>query len=168
MSGVPLNEALLPGNACFGCGLANPAGMHLHVRRDDDDASRLLAHFDPPAHARGFPGLTHGGALFTVMDCLATWVVATLREGERSFWLLGGARVEYRKAAPIGRPLELAGWLGAAREGSRTALVHVEARDAAGDVVAVAEFTEVPVAPDRFRQLAGVDEIPAAWRELFA
>ena len=161
-----LNRALLPGNTCFGCGHENEHGLRIEVRRGGA-ADHLIARLDPPAHASGFPGLTHGGVLFTAMDCLATWVVALLREGPKSYWLLGGANISYRKAAPVGRPLELTGRLVAPKPESRVVVVRVEARDAGGDLVAEGEFREVPVAPEKFRRLAGINEVPPGWRALF-
>lgn len=69
-----LNRDLLPNNQCFGCGLENPAGLRIEVIRDPGSAVTLRAHFLPSPGVAGFPGITHGGAIYTALDCLsANW-----------------------------------------------------------------------------------------------
>lgn len=168
MSERILNRDLLPGNQCFGCGHENPHGLHIEVVDDGPRPGSLAARFRPPAHSSGFPGITHGGALFTAMDCLATWVVATFGPQDERYWLLGSSDVSYRRPAAVGDSLRLAGWLvgGDAAEGD-TLDVHVEIESSDGELVAEGEFHEVGVSPEKFRHLSGVQEIPAAWRDLF-
>lgn len=177
MSEHVLNRDLLPGNACFGCGHENPHGLRIEVVEDGSGRASLAARFEPPEHAGGFPGLTHGGALFTAMDCLATWVVAAFGPRDGRYRLLGSADAAYRKAAPVGRPLRLEGRLlreegaGDGEDSDADApgvlRVRVRVEDRAGDLVAEGTFTEVPVTPERLRALAGIDEIPPAWQRLF-
>ncbi len=162
-----LNRERLPGNACFGCGHENPHGLRIEVMLDDGDPRGLQAAFRPSAHASGFPGLTHGGALFTAMDCLATWVMAVLGPRDGKYWLLGAATVAYHRAAPVGHELTLRARLVDSQPEPGRGRVHAEARDQRGRLVAEAEFTEVPVPPEQFRHIAGMTEIPAEWRTLF-
>lgn len=169
MSEEILNRALLPGNTCFGCGHGNPRGLQIEVTRDGGSPERLAGRFTPPEHASGFPGVTHGGALFTAMDCLATWVVALLGPTDERYWLLGSADVSYRNPAHPGEALELAGWLleeGAGEDGEPVT-VGCEVGNPGGDLVAEGEFTEIPVSPETFERVADVDEVPRAWRDLF-
>ena len=169
MSERLLNRDLLPGNDCFGCGHENPRGLRIEVTEGEAEGDGLVARFVPPSHATGFPGITHGGALFTAMDCLATWVVALRGPQDDRYWLLGSSDVSYRKAAAAGTPLRLAGRLAGTEsgDGRDRLLVHVEIRDEDGDLVAEGEFREVPVTAEKLRLLAGVEEIPEAWRSLF-
>lgn len=169
MDGRTLNRDLLPGNRCFGCGHENPHGLRIEVTDDGGDAGSLSARFEPPEHASGFPGLTHGGALFTAMDCLATWVVVLHGPRDGRYRLLGSADVSYRKGAPVGRPLRLVGQLVEPEEsdGGDVVVVHVEVEDGAGQRVAEGDFHEVPVGPEKFRRIAGIEEIPEAWKDLF-
>ena len=169
MSERLLNRELLPGNDCFGCGHDNPRGLQIEVTDGEEEGEGLAGRFVPPTHATGFPGITHGGALFTAMDCLATWVVALQGPQDDRYWLLESSDVSYRKAAPAGEPLRLAARL-AGREssdGRQRLLVRVEIRNVDGDLVADGEFREVPVTAEKLRLLSGVEEIPEAWRSLF-
>ena len=169
MSADVLNRDLLPGNDCFGCGHENPHGLRVEVTDDGADPDGLTGRFVPPSHATGFPGITHGGALFTAMDCLATWVVALRGPQDDRYWLLQSSDLSYRKAAPAGKPLRLAGRLVGreSSEGRERLLVRVEIRDEEGDMVAEGDFHEVPVTGEELRQLAGIEGIPDAWRGLF-
>lgn len=52
---------------CLGCGMDNPHGHHLNVRRQGD---RVVAtHLFDDRHV-GAPGIVHGGAVATVLDDL--------------------------------------------------------------------------------------------------
>ena len=169
MSKRLLNRELLPGNDCFGCGHDNPRGLQIEVTDGEEEREGLAGRFVPPTHSTGFPGITHGGALFTAMDCLATWVVALQGPQDDRYWLLESSDVSYRKAAPEGEPLRLAGRL-AEREfddGRERLQVHVEIRDEDGDLVSEGKFREVPVTAEKLRLLSGIEEIPDAWRSLF-
>lgn len=161
-----LNRTWLPHNACFGCGHENEHGLRIEVRLDDGD-ERLTGTFVPPGHASGFPGLTHGGALFSAMDCLATWVMVVFGPRIGRYWLLGSASVDFRKASRIGEPVTLQGRLVSAEPEAGRALVRTEGWDAGGRLLVEAEYTEVAVPPEQFRHIARIPEIPAEWRALF-
>jgi acyl-coenzyme A thioesterase PaaI-like protein len=138
MSADVLNRVWLPGNQCFGCGHDNRHGLRIEVIRDPSTTGRLIGRFDPPAHSAGFPGITHGGALFTAMDCLATWVALVFGPKDGKYWLLGSAEVRYRKAARAGEALEMTGWrAGEESPDDRGAIrVHTEIRNGDGDLIA--------------------------------
>lgn len=170
MSERILNRDLLPGNECFGCGHENPNGLHIEVTDEGEHSKSLVGRFEPPEHLSGFPGITHGGALFTAMDCLATWVVAVFGPRDERYWLLGSSEVGYRRPAAVGDSLRLSGRL---VEGNGDALdddtldVHVRIESSDGQLVAEGEFHEIGVSPEKFAHLAGTSEIPRAWRNLF-
>src|SRR5574341_579522 len=73
-----LNRDLLPHNQCFGCGLENVAGLRTEVSPDPGSPETLRARFHPSEAMAGFPGMTHGGAIYTALDCLSTWVATAL------------------------------------------------------------------------------------------
>lgn len=50
---------------CFGCGSENPIGLKLCFQRDGD---KVEAEFTPSELHQGWPGLVHGGILFTLLD----------------------------------------------------------------------------------------------------
>lgn len=61
-----IQESLYPGLTCFGCGLANPHGLHLLSYHESD---LIVAEFSPrPEHANGF-GFLNAGIIAAVLDC---------------------------------------------------------------------------------------------------
>ena len=165
---IPLNRALLPDNTCFGCGLENPAGLHIEVRHAPDAPHRLRAMFRPTATMTGFPGITHGGAIYTTLDCLSTWVATLLGPNRSAAWLLRSASITYQKPAPAGEPLTLEGWIKDQAGSWDPLLVATEVRRADGVVCVEAEFKVVPLSHDRFKEVAGIDAMPANWRTFLA
>ena len=67
-----LSTELLPENVCFGCGQKNPNGLRVAVFRDPRDPKRILGEFDPQDYMIGFPGITHGGAIYTALAWIPT------------------------------------------------------------------------------------------------
>ncbi|MBI4892504.1 MAG: PaaI family thioesterase [Acidobacteria bacterium] len=51
---------------CFACGPQNPKGLHLHFERTPELA--VTAAWTPLPDFDGYPGLTHGGIVATVLD----------------------------------------------------------------------------------------------------
>ena len=166
MTGEVVNRALLPGSLCFGCGADNPRGLHVAIMRDGERPDRLLGTIDPSPEMVGFPGITHGGVIYTALDCLAAWVPTVLRPEARAIWILRSASIKYRRAAPAGRPISLAGTIAQEGKPGEPIVVHTEARGEAGELLAEADFKVVPLTPERFKEVAGLAEIPENWRRL--
>lgn len=62
-----------PANSCFVCGPDNPIGLHLHFRLDDD--GRRVADFSPTKDHVGYPGVVHGGIIYSALDdSMANWL----------------------------------------------------------------------------------------------
>jgi acyl-coenzyme A thioesterase PaaI-like protein len=163
MTAKILNHDLLPGNVCFGCGPDNPGGLHIEVRRDPDHEDRLVGALSPAEHMIGFPGITHGGVLYTAMDCLGAWTPAVLRRDTGAFWILRSAAVTYHRPAKQGREVTLHGWIEKEAGPWDPIVVRTEARDPEGNLLADGTFKVVPLDADRFREVSGVEEIPANW-----
>lgn len=163
MSNQILNKDLLPGNVCFGCGHNNPNGLKIEIKRDSEDKNRLTGIFNPTSHMIGFPGITHGGATYTALDCMAFWTPTILRKREKVFWILRSASIRYVRPAHEGQPLSLAGWI--EKEGTHVdfVLVRTEARDEKGRLLAEAKFEVVPLALDKFKKVAGIETLPENW-----
>lgn len=161
-----VNRDLLPGNTCFGCGFENPYGLKVAITRDGDRTDQLIGTLDPPAHSIGFPGLTHGGVLYTALDCIAAWVPTVLRRETKAVWILRGAEVKYLKAAPQGERLALKATI-IEEAGPWDAMrVAAEARNSAGEVVAEGVFKVIPLAAERFKAVAHVKTLPEGWQHL--
>ena len=54
-------------NPCFGCGEANPRGMHLEFDRDEE-RRRIVGRFRLGAEYQGGTGFIHGGIIALVLD----------------------------------------------------------------------------------------------------
>ena len=89
-------------NQCFVCGPANPIGLGV-VFRLEDDVCR--AEFTPRAEHMGFRNVTHGGIVFSLLDdVMANWL--WLR-GEHAF--TAKADIRYRDELPVGTAVLLEG-----------------------------------------------------------
>lgn len=159
-----LNRDLLADNDCFGCGHENHAGLRIEVRRDPDAADRLVASFTPAAHMVGFAGITHGGIIFTALDCLSTWTATLLGPNRHAGWLLRSARTTYHRPAHTGKPLSLHGWITECGGEWDPAMVHTEARSAGGELCVEADFKVVPLPPEKLTRVAGLRTLPENWR----
>ena len=91
-----------PANRCFVCGPENPIGLHLHFTLEDDECR---AEFTPDENHVGYPGVVHGGMLYSALDdVMANWLYL---QGARAYT----ARCEIRYKAPAapGETLRLVG-----------------------------------------------------------
>jgi acyl-coenzyme A thioesterase PaaI-like protein len=73
MSEQSLQEKYAPNNACFGCGPANPDGLHIRsiVRNDE-----VVADWQPEKKYEAFPGVLNGGIIGSLLDCHCNWTAA--------------------------------------------------------------------------------------------
>jgi acyl-coenzyme A thioesterase PaaI-like protein len=164
MPDQPLNHELLPDNTCYGCGPLNPHGLQITVSRDPSNAERLHATFSPQPHMVGFPGITHGGAIFTALDCLAAWVPSALRPNVRALWLLRSATITFHRPALSTQPILFVGTITSDGGSESPMIVHTEAHDPQGALLAAADFKVVPIPEERFLQITGLPDIPPNWR----
>lgn len=125
-------------NDCFGCGLANPIGLHLDEFVVIDDG--LTAKFTPRDEYRGFADVLHGGILAALLDETMAWT-AMLLQG--TFVVTANLEIKFRKPAPTGVTYTVQGRL-AERRGRRLLL---EGSALAADRV-VAEATGLFLATD--------------------
>lgn len=160
---MTLNRELLPHNVCYGCGHDNPDGLRIELHADGED--RLRGTFVPKDTMIGFPGIVHGGAVYTALDCLACWTGMALRPDRKVLWLTRTGSVKYHRPAAQGRPLTLRSHI---RKDEGALTVHVEALNEREEIVVDGEFKVVPVDPEQFRQIAGIQELPENWRQALA
>lgn len=73
MSEKSLQETYAPNSICFGCGPANPKGLHIRSFVHGDD---VIAEWRPEAHHQAFAGALNGGIIGTLMDCHSNWAAA--------------------------------------------------------------------------------------------
>ena len=68
-----IQETYAPNLACFGCGPANPKGLHIGSFPDGDE---VVAEWQPSKEYEAFPGVLSGGIIGTLLDCHCNWTAA--------------------------------------------------------------------------------------------
>ncbi len=113
-----LQERLLPGTTCFGCGPANAKGLQLRSYPADDGNDATIAEFLPwPEHDNGL-GYLNGGIICTVLDChsatpmlLAAEQRGLLAPTQLLPYVTAGLQVRYLRPTPLAEPLALRAWI---------------------------------------------------------
>jgi len=131
------------GNPCFGCGQANPRGMHLRFDRDEH-RQRIVGKFRLGPEYQGGQGFIHGGIIATVLD----EVMSKVSRWSNVRAVTAELTVEYLKPVRVGEDLTVEGFH-TRREGRQ--LYHEgEIRDAAGTLLARGRGRFVVVDPDHY------------------
>ncbi len=73
MSDISLQEQYAPGNACFGCGPANPEGLRIRSFPKGDE---VVAEWKPQPKYEAFHGVLNGGIIGALLDCHCNWTAA--------------------------------------------------------------------------------------------
>lgn len=68
-----LQERFAPHNACFGCGPANPQGLHV---RSFVDGDVVRAVWQAQKHHEAFENILNGGIIGSLLDCHCNWTAA--------------------------------------------------------------------------------------------
>ena len=92
-------------NSCFGCGLANPAGLQMEFLVAEDGSVVCLAAV--PDRFNGHPGYLHGGIIATLLD-------ESMSKSVRAQGLTAMTRqleVDYLRPVPSGEPIRMEGRL---------------------------------------------------------
>ncbi len=166
MNTKAINTLVLPGNDCFGCGHDNPSGLKISVFRDPENTERLIGTFRTTPQMNGFPNITHGGAIYTALDCLASWTPTLLRPVIKAAWVLRSSEMRYLLPAHTGMQLSLSAWIAEETKPWKPLLVQAEARDAKGKLLTEGRFKMVPLSPEKLRKVAGIDRLPENWQRL--
>ncbi|HEY8513910.1 MAG TPA: PaaI family thioesterase [Candidatus Binatia bacterium] len=88
---------------CFGCGSANPSGLHLEFYETEDGVE---VEYTAPEVLAGAPGVVHGGIQATLLD-EAMCMTAFAKEGTGV--VTGELTVRYLRTVPTGKPLVIRG-----------------------------------------------------------
>lgn len=97
---------------CYGCGTANPHGLHI---RSFWDGRESVTFFAPKDYHLAFPGYVYGGLLASLIDChcVGTAAAAYREEGREpgtlpAFrYVTASLQVDYLQPTPLGPPLEI-------------------------------------------------------------
>lgn len=104
---------------CFGCGPANPDGLHLKSYLEGE---RTHARFTPPSmYSGGYPGNVYGGMLASLLDCHGTASAAAFAarvqgralgdDGPAVRFVTASLKVDFRRPTPLGVELHVEGSL---------------------------------------------------------
>ena len=163
-----LNEELLKGNTCFGCGPDNPDGLRIRIFRDPGNANRLVGTYRPRATQTGFPQIVHGGLQFTALDCMAAWVVLILRQPGGMMPITKSATTRFLTPARVGTELALAAEvIGEAASPRDPLLIRCAIRDGAGVVLTEIDFEYILLPQERFLRAVGLNAMPEHFRRHF-
>ena len=140
-----------PDLTCFGCGPANPEGLHLESYLSADGTA-LEATFNPrPVHTAGVASVAYGGLIASLIDCNSIWTAMTFRsladgrlldDPPAVRYVTGTLSVEYHRTTPLDEPIHLRSWV----EGDvgRRTIVRTEL-GAGGEVTATGEVLAVAI-----------------------
>jgi acyl-coenzyme A thioesterase PaaI-like protein len=71
--GEPALQDIWPDATCYGCGPANPRGLHIKSYWSED-GTEVVCTFEPHhEHNAGFPNVMYGGLVASLMDCHSIW-----------------------------------------------------------------------------------------------
>lgn len=106
---LSLQEEFAPASICYGCGPANPHGLHVRSHVDGDET---VCEWRPAAHHEAFPGMVNGGIIGTILDCHCNWTAAWHLMRTRALdappcTVTAEYTIRLRRPTPSGVPLHL-------------------------------------------------------------
>ena len=72
---IALQLKYAPTSICFGCGPANPQGLHIQSCVAEN-GTEVVADWQPEPHHEAFPGMLNGGIIGALLDCHSNWTAA--------------------------------------------------------------------------------------------
>jgi acyl-coenzyme A thioesterase PaaI-like protein len=103
-----LQETYAPNGRCFGCGPANPDGLHIHSYCLADGS--VVADWKPEPKYEAFEGYVNGGIIGVLFDCHSNWAAAYSLMKRRGLstppgTVTGEYSVAHLSPTPSNRPL---------------------------------------------------------------
>ncbi len=115
-----LQDLGLPAGMCYGCGSANPDGLHVKSYWSGDGRF-VVATFQPqPIFTSGFKNAVYGGLIASLIDCHSNWTAMAFgyrAEGREPGTLplivsvTGTLCIKYLKPTPLDQPIHLKAWV---------------------------------------------------------
>jgi len=68
-----LQTTYAAGSICYGCGPANPHGLHIE---SFPEGALVVAHWQPEPHHHAFENILSGGIIGSILDCHCNWAAA--------------------------------------------------------------------------------------------
>ncbi len=100
---VPL--PFLEGYSCFGCGSANPIGLHMTFYLEGDTVGSDLV---LGQNLSGWESMVHGGIISTILDEIVGWTVVATK---RKFFVTRKLDVRFLRPVPVGASVSVQGKL---------------------------------------------------------
>ena len=126
-----MNKLRSDANRCFVCGPANPIGLHLEFRIEDE---LCRSEFTPGKDHCGYDDVTHGGIVFSILDdVMANWLFL---KGLKAY--TAKCEIRYKDSLPIGKKVLLEGKC-IKQKGRLTVMKGTMTRVDSGQVVAECE-----------------------------
>ena len=134
---------------CFGCGPANPDGLHIRSFPDPDKAGEVIAEWSPEPRHQAFPGIMNGGIIGTLLDCHSNWTAAyhlmrQRKADEPPTTVTADYHVRMLRPTPADGPVRLRAWVLESEDDRATVEATLEA---GGVVTATCRGTFVAVRP---------------------
>lgn len=117
---LALQDICLPTGTCYGCGSANPDGLHIKSYWSED-GQFVVCQFDPlPKFSSGFKNATYGGLIASLIDCHSNWTAMAFgyrAEGREPGTLpliasvTGSLGIKYLKPTPMDQTIHLKAWV---------------------------------------------------------
>ena len=137
---------------CFACGVENTYGLGMMFY--EVGAGQVLAEYSVPDIYQGFPGIVHGGIVFTMLDEVLGRV--SMVGDPTKFTMTAKVEVRFRKPVPTGEPLQIHGRVD--RRRGRMAFASAELRLPDGSIAAEAKGMMAEV-PDQAMDAEQLDEL---------
>lgn len=125
-------------HSCFVCGESNPSGLNL---RFETDEHLVRTRFTPRREHVGFKQVIHGGIIATLLDEVMAWACAV---GTKRFGYCVEMNVRFVRTARPGQEVTVTGELAENRR-NKIFTARAEARNPAGEVIATATGTYLPI-----------------------
>ena len=130
---------------CFACGELNRDGLQLRMHLTSNGSWTEIT---LPERFEGWAGVAHGGIVATLADEVMAWSLFS----DDQLGLTASLAIDFRRPAPVGRPLRAEGWITDRRRlRYETAARVVELES--GSLLAEATGVYVAAPPTRAREL---------------
>ncbi len=133
-----------PRRWCFGCGDANPEGLHIEFAVD---GGRVTGAFEARKAHQGFPGVAHGGIAAAAIDEAMGWAMYAAG----AWAMTARLQVRYRRPLPLGERLEVTAEV--VRDRGRWLEAEGRLRIVGGPLVAEAKAVFIRLPADKAKQM---------------
>jgi acyl-coenzyme A thioesterase PaaI-like protein len=130
---------------CFACGQLNAGGLHLEIHVDERHAWTDVTLSD---HFEGWPGIAHGGIVFTILDEVMAWSLVIAD----NIGVTARMDVAFKRPVPIDRPVHAEGWIVEQRRRRFEVASRIEDAET-GESLAEATAVYLAASADRGREL---------------